>query len=214
MKTTGIEQSDTPSSLGVMLLDDNTERAAMVEQSLLQNGFRVLAMLTSANGLLNQIERHRPDVIVIDLESPDRDVLESLAILSEHNPMPIVMFSQHSDPDFMSEAVLAGVTAYQGRELHPDMVKPIIEVAMSQFCSFNLLRTQLAQTRNELEEARLVERAKARLASHRGIDSNSAYQLMRKLSMDNNKRMTAVAETILATLREPGPDPASRDNEN
>ena len=204
MKATDTKQTDIQRSLGVMLLDDNIERAAMVEQSLLHNGFRVLSMLTSANGLLNQIEQHRPDVIVIDLESPDRDVLESLSILSAHNPMPIVMFSQHDDPDFMSEAVQAGVTAYQGRGVHPDMVKPIIEVAMSQFCSFNLLRTQLAQPRNELEETRLVERAKARLASYRGIDSNSAYQLMRKLSMDNNKRLTAVAETILATLREPG----------
>src|SRR5215471_15468076 len=135
MKATDTVQTDAQRSLGVMLLDDNTERAAMVEQSLLQSGYRVLSMLTSANGLLNQIEKHRPDVIVIDLESPDRDVLESLAILSDHNPMPIVMFSQHSDPDFMGEAVLAGVTAYQGRELHPDIVKPIIEVAMSQFRS-------------------------------------------------------------------------------
>jgi PleD family two-component response regulator len=77
METDRTEQTETQNSLGVMLLDDNTERAAMVEQSLLQNGYRVLSMLTSANGLFNQIDRHRPDVIVIDLESPDRDVLES-----------------------------------------------------------------------------------------------------------------------------------------
>jgi len=204
MQNTGEAETDPLKPLGVMLLDDNIERAAMVERSLLQNGFRVLSLLTSATGLLNQIERHRPDVIVIDLESPDRDVLESLAILSAHNPMPIVMFSQKNDPDFMSEAVQAGVTAYQGKELHPDMVKPIIEVAMSQFRSFNLLREQLAQTRTELEESRLIERAKARLAAHRGIDSNSAYQMMRKLSMDNNKRLPVVAETILATLRKSG----------
>jgi response regulator NasT len=197
-------ESDTPKSLGVMVLDDNIERAAMVEQSLLQNGFRVLSLLTSASGLLNQIEQHHPDVIVIDLESPDRDVLESLAIVSAHNPTPIVMFAQQNDPDFVSEAVLSGVTAYQGQAISPEMVKPVIEVAMSQFRSFNLLREQLAQTRTELEESRVIERAKARLAAHRGIDSNSAYQLMRKLSMDNNKRLAAVAETILATLREPG----------
>ena len=193
-------ETDTLESLGVMVLDDNHERATMVEQSLLDNGFRVLSLLTSAAGLLNQIEQHRPDVIVIDLESPDRDVLESLSVISEHNPTPIVMFSQNNDPDFVSEAVQAGVTAYQGRELSLDMVKPIIEVAMSQFRSFNLLREQLAQTRTELEESKLIERAKALLAKHRGVDSASAYQLMRKLSMDNNKRMAAVAETILATL--------------
>ena len=196
--------NDTPTSLGVMVLDDNVERAAMVEQSLLQSGFRVVSLLTSASGLLNQIDQHHPDVIVIDLESPDRDVLESLSILSDHNPTPIVMFSQNSDPDFVSEAVMAGVTAYQGQELSPEMVKPIIEVAMSQFRSFNLLREELMQTRTELEASRLIEKAKARLAAHRGIDSNSAYQLMRKLSMDNNKGLAVIAETILATLREPG----------
>ena len=124
-----------------MVLDDNIERAVMVEKNLLQNGFRVLALLTSASGLLNQIEQHKPDVIVIDIESPDRDVLESLAVVSQHNPTPTVMFSQKNDPDFVSQAVMSGVTAYQGRELSPDIVKPIIEVAMSQFRSFNLLRT-------------------------------------------------------------------------
>ena len=193
-------ETDTLESLGVMVLDDNHERATMVEQSLLDNGFRVLSLLTSAAGLLNQIEQYRPDVIVIDLESPDRDVLESLSVISDHNPTPSVMFSQNNDPDFVSEAVQAGVTAYQGRELRLDMVKPIIEVAMSQFRSFNLLREQLAQTRTELEESKLIERAKALLAKHRRVDSASAYQLMRKLSMDNNKRMAAVAETLLATL--------------
>ena len=158
-------ETDKPKSLGVMVLDDNIERAVMVEKSLLQNGFRVLVLLTSASGLLNQIEQHKPDVIVIDLESPDRDVLESLAVVSQHNPTPTVMFSQKNDPDFVSQAVMSGVTAYQGRELSPDIVKPIIEVAMSQFRSFNLLRKQLAQTQTELEESKLIERAKARLGS-------------------------------------------------
>lgn len=189
--------------LGVMVLDDDIERAAMVEQSLLDNGFSVLCVLTSALGLLNQIERHKPDVILIDLESPDRDVLESLSFISAHNPTPIVMFSQQDDAEFISKAVQYGVTAYQGQGLNPEMVKPIIEVAMSQFRSFNMLREQLQATQTELEESKLIERAKARLAAHRGIDSGSAYQLMRKLSMDNNKRMAAVAETILATLHNP-----------
>ena len=61
--------TDESTSLGVMLLDDNAERAALVERSLSDNGFRVLSLLSSASGLLHQIEQHRPDVILIDLES-------------------------------------------------------------------------------------------------------------------------------------------------
>ncbi len=194
------QQDDDTTSLGVMVLDDHPERAAMVERSLVESGFRVVSLLASSSGLLHQIEAHRPDVIVIDLESPDRDVLESLAIVSAHNPTPIVMFSENDDPEFVRQAVGAGVTAYQGDGLNPAMVKPIIEVAMAQFRSFDILRRELLQTRGELEEHKLIEAAKRRLSEHRGIDAEEAYALMRRLSMNTNKRLVEIAETIVATM--------------
>ena len=192
--------NSSASSLGVMVLDDNVERAALLEKSLLDSGFRVVSLLTSSSGLLHQIEQHRPDVVLIDLESPDRDVLESLAIVSAHNPTPIVMFSEIDDADFIRDAVSAGVTAYQGHDLDPTIVKPIIDVAMSQFRSFDLLRQELAETRGQLEDHKLVERAKVVLARHRQISTDRAYQLMRKLSMDTNKPLTAIAQTVVATM--------------
>lgn len=192
-----------PTSIRVMVIDDQAERALMVEQRLHANGFSVVARLNSASGLLNQIELHQPQVIVIDLESPDRDVLESLAIVSSHNPTPIVMFTREDDPDFVAEAVQAGVTAYQGQGLNPEIVKTVIDVAMSQFRSFNMLRQQLLETRTELEESRIIEQAKALLSKHQGLDSAAAYDMLRKLSMNTNKRMAQVAETVVATLRNP-----------
>jgi len=170
----------------------------MVEASLVKAGFRVLSILASSSGLLHQIEQHRPDVILIDLESPDRDVLESLAIVNAHNPTPIVMFSETKDQGFVADALRSGVTAYQGQGLDPDMVKPVIEVAVSQFRNFEVLRGELRRTRDELEDHRAIERAKVLVARQQKISGEKAYAVLRKLSMDRNQRLGDIARSVLA----------------
>ena len=192
-------QGASTNSIGVMVLDDHPERAAMVEASLVKAGFRVLSILSTSSGLLHQIEQHRPDVILIDLESPDRDVLESLAIVNTHNPTPIVMFSETEDQGFVTDALRSGVTAYQGQGLDPDMVKPVIEVAVSQFRNFEALRSELQRTQDELEDHRAIERAKVMLARQQNISSEKAYALLRKLSMNRNQRLGDVARSVLGT---------------
>ena len=188
------------STPGVMVLDDRPERAAMVEASLERAGFRVVSMLSTASGLLHQIEQHKPDVILIDLESPDRDVLESLAIANAHNPTPIVMFSGTDDQDFVSDAMRSGVTAYQSQTLTPDIVRPIIEVAVNQFRYFESMRRELRESEQRLEDQRAIERAKVLVARQLSISSEEAYARLRRISMDKNQRLADVARTALAAL--------------
>ncbi|MEM0955954.1 MAG: ANTAR domain-containing protein [Pseudomonadota bacterium] len=198
------ESTSDNNALRVMVLDDQFERVAAVETSLIALGFNVVSVLSSAQGLLHQIGEQRPDVILIDLDSPDRDVLESLAIVNAHNPTPIVMFSGSDDASFIREAIDAGVTAYQGQGLDPDRVKPIIELAMSQFRNFEALRQELAATRSELEDHKTVERAKAALSERHSIGRDEAHRLMQKLSMDRNQRLPDIARTVLAALETGG----------
>ncbi len=131
----------------VMLVDDHPERAAMVEESLRASGFEVLSTIPSATGLLFQIEQHRPDVVLIDLDSPDRDVLESLSIINSHNPTPVVMFTEEEDPEYIEQAVTAGISTYLVGSINPQQVKPVINVALAQFKSFQNLRNELNTTR-------------------------------------------------------------------
>ncbi len=194
------EEAEAAGALRVMVLDDHVERVSAVETSLVALGFNVVSVLSSASGLLHQIEQQRPDVILVDLESPDRDVLDSLAIVNAHNPTPIVMFSETDDVGFIREAVEAGVTAYQGQGLNPERVKPIIELAMSQFRSFESLRRELRETRSELEDHKTVERAKTALGARHGISRDEAHRMIQKISMDRNQRMPDIARTILAAL--------------
>ena len=187
-----------------MLVDDNPERAQLVEERLWDCGYEVVSVIPSATGLLYQIEQHSPDVILIDLESPDRDVLESLAIVNHHNPRPVVMFTQEEDPEYINQAVNAGISTYLVGGINPEHVKPVIDVAIAQFRSFQALRDQLNSAKIQLEDRKLVEQAKGLLMAYQKLSEEDAHKLLNKLAMDNNQRLPDVAKTVLATLSPKG----------
>lgn len=183
-----------------MLVDDHTSRAQLVEENLKAAGFEVLSVISSATGLLFQIEQHRPDVVLIDLQSPDRDVLESLAIVNRHSPTAMVMFAEEDDPDYIRDAVDAGISTYLTEGMNPDKVRPVIEVAMAQFKVYQGLRNELDTARTQLEDRTLIEKAKGLLMLQKRITENEAHQLLTKLAMNNNQKLRDVAQTVIATL--------------
>lgn len=187
-----------------MLVDDNPQRAELVEEKLWACGYEVVAVIPSATGLLFQIEQHSPDVVLIDLESPDRDVIESLAIVNHHNPRPVVMFTEEEDPEYINQAVNAGISTYLVGGINPEYVKPVIDVAIAQFRSFQSLRDQLNTTRIQLEDRKLIEQAKGLLMAYQKVSEDEAHRLLTKLAMDNNQRLPDVAKTVLATLSPKG----------
>jgi response regulator NasT len=181
----------------VLVVDESPERAAVLREGLHLAGYEVTASLSSPLALLKTIEDVRPDVIVVDTESPSRDVLEHLVVMSQHTPRPVVMFASDGAPETIREAVRAGVSAYVVDGLDKDRIKGIIDVAVARFEDFQNLRTQLTQANLKLSERKLVERAKGLLMKSRGLDEEAAYSLLRKFAMDRKLRMGEVAQQLI-----------------
>lgn len=188
------------SPVRVMLVDDLPERAAIVDSHLVAAGYEVVSRLPTASGLLFQIEQHQPDIILIDLQSPGRDVLESLSVINAHNPTPIVMFSEEEDPSFIEEAVDAGVSAYLMGSVDANRVKPVIDVAIAQFKSFQSLRKALNSTRDRLESLSVIDKAKSLLIKQHKFTEEEAHQQLRSLSMDTNQSMQQAAQSVISIL--------------
>ena len=186
--------------LRVILVDDDQPRASAVEGRLRDVGFDVLSVIPTASGLLYQMAQQEPDVVIIALDSPDRDVLESLSIASNHNPRPVVMFSEAGDQGFITDAIRAGVTAYQAEDISPARVRAAIDIAVAQFSAFNDLREQLDDTRRQLEERKVVEKAKGLLMSAHGVGEEEAFSTLRKLAMDKNRTLGETARDVIAIL--------------
>ncbi len=186
--------------LRVILVDDDRSRASSVESRLRDVGFDVLSVIPTASGLLFQMAQQEPDVVIIALDSPDRDVLESLSIASSHNPRPVVMFSESGDQGFITDAIRAGVTAYQAEDINPDRVRAAIDIAVAQFSAFNNLREELDATRRQLEERKLVEKAKGLLMSIHKVEEEEAFSTLRKLAMDKNRTLGETAREVIDIL--------------
>lgn len=188
------------SSLRLILVDDNRERALAVEANLLQAGFIVLSVIPTGTGLLYQMAQQEPDVVIVALDSPDRDVLESLAIASAHNARPVVMFSEAGDRGFIADAIRAGVTAYQAEDISSGSVRAAIDVAIAQFTKFNDIQQELSETRRQLSERKQVEKAKGLLMSIHHVDEEAAFATLRKLAMDKNKTLGETARDVIAIV--------------
>ena len=139
-------------ALRVMLIDENRGRAAILKQALVDAGCQVVAHLDKPGDLLKKAQELEPDVILIEVDSPDRDTLENLYWLDRNHPRPIVMFAADAASDTIGAAVRAGVSAYVVDGLQPQRVRPIIEVAIARFREFQALRRELEATRNKLVE--------------------------------------------------------------
>ncbi len=181
----------------VLVVDESAERAEVLGDGLRLAGHEVTATLTSPIALLKTIDEIKPDVIVIDTESPSRDVLEHLVVMSQHTPRPVVMFATDPAPETIRKAVRAGVSAYVVDGLDPARVKTIVDVAVARFEDFQALRTQLAQANLKLSERKLIERAKGMLMKARGLDEEAAYELLRKFAMDRKLKIADVAQQLL-----------------
>jgi response regulator NasT len=181
----------------VLVVDESPERAQVLRDGLQLAGYEVSASLSSPIALLKTIDELKPDVIVIDTESPSRDVLEHLVVMSQHTPRPVVMFATDGAPEKIREAVRAGVSAYIVDGLEASRVKAIVDVAVARFEEYQAVRQELANANLKLAERKVVERAKGLLMKNRGMEEEAAYNLLRKFAMDRKLRMSEVAQQLV-----------------
>ena len=187
--------------LRVMIVDDSADsqsRSLYLRLMLEQVGYTVVAEVFEPRRIYDAVRTRTPDVIIIDTESPSRDTLEHIAQLSETDPRPIVMFSSDRGSNTIREAVQAGVSAYIVDGLAAERVKPIIEVAIARFESFQAMKIELAQVKTKLSERKLVEKAKGVLMKTRSITEDEAYSALRKMAMERSLTIGEVSRQLLA----------------
>lgn len=181
----------------VLVIDDNPVRAAIIEAGLREAGHDRVTVETDMTGLSNRIAALAPDVIVIDLENPNRDMLENMFQLSRAVKRPIAMFVDRSDKDSIEQAIDAGVSAYVVNGLRRERVKPILDMAVSRFNAYSRLERELEDARNALQSRKIVDQAKGLLMKSRGMNEDEAYTLLRKTAMNQNRKISDVAQSLV-----------------
>lgn len=185
--------------LTILVIDENAIRASIIEEGLREAGHSRVTVIHEVNGVAKIIETLKPDVIVIDIENPNRDMMEHLFQLTRTVSRPIAMFVDRSDTASIEAAVEAGVSAYVVDGLSKQRIKPVLDLAVRRFQAFSRLQRELDEAKNALAERATIDRAKSILMKRRGIDEPAAYALLRGQAMRTNRRIVEIAEAIVTS---------------
>jgi two-component system, response regulator / RNA-binding antiterminator len=184
-------------SLNIVIVDENPVRAAILEEGLREAGYLNVVRIGGTAKLLARIYAIDPDVILIDLENPSRDVLEQMFQVSRIVKRPVAMFVDQADSASIQASVDAGVSAYIVDGLKKERIKSILDLCISRFNAFSRLQSELEQTKSALEERKVIDRAKGILMKAKKLSEEQAYALLRKTAMNENRKIADVAQSVI-----------------
>ncbi|WP_305967686.1 MULTISPECIES: ANTAR domain-containing response regulator [unclassified Mameliella] len=186
-----------PDRITIVVVEEDRERAISIVDALRASGPYDVHVIGNASSLARRIGALAPDVVLIDIDNPTRDMLEELSLASGPLERPVAMFVSGAASGLAREAVEAGLSAYVVDGMQPDRLKPVLDAAIARFQMMRQMRRELAETRRALEERKVIDRAKGLLMKARGIEEEEAYALLRKAAMDQGRRVAEVAEALV-----------------
>ncbi len=192
-----VQQASMDPGLKIVIVDESPIRSAILEDGLREAGFLQVVRIGETANLLKRIYAIDPDVILIDLENPSRDVLEQMFQVSRVVKRPIAMFVDQSDAASIQASVDAGVSAYIVDGLKKERVKNILDLCISRFNAFARLQAELERTKSALEERKVIDRAKGILMKAKNMTEEEAYTVMRRTAMNEKKKIVEIAQSVI-----------------
>ena len=183
--------------LTVVVVEEDRDRALAIVDALRDAQDCDVFVIGNSSGLARKIAAHSPDIVLIDIDNPTRDMMEELTLASGPLDRPVAMFVSGQAGGLAQAAIEAGVSAYVVDGLSPARIKPVMDTAIARFRMIRQMRNELAETRRALEERKVIDRAKGLLMKAKGIDEDAAYALLRKAAMDQGRRVADVAEAVV-----------------
>lgn len=183
----------------ILIVDNDQDRIDLLNQVLSNaNRYNVIGHVPLEPDLLERVQKTNPGIILINVETPCDETINTVALINKEHPCPIVMFSQDERSESIQNATLAGVSAYAVGELSKERIETIIEAAIARFSKFRALQQELEKTKTSLAERKIIERAKEIVAQQRGTTEAEAYQTLRKMAMNRRKRLAEIAQDVLS----------------
>ncbi|MDX2465368.1 MAG: ANTAR domain-containing protein [Porticoccus sp.] len=186
--------------LRIALVEETQPVNQMIKESLEAMGHKVVAQLSPNENLLDHLQQIKPEMLLINVKLPDSTFLQNIAEVNQVQPVPVVLFSEDDSKSLVENIIRCGVSAYVVDGLEANRIEPIINVAMARFTQMQSLQKELADTKQILEERKLIDRAKGILMARRGCNEDEAYNALRKQAMDRNQRIVDVADSVITAV--------------
>ena len=190
----------------IALIDESASRASVIHEGLAQLDGCEVFVITERHGLLAKVREFAPDVVLIDLGNPSRDVLEEYFAVSRALSRPIAMFVDQSDEEAIGASIDAGVSVYVVDGLAASRIRPVLDLAVRRFGAFARLQADLDEAKGKLAERETIDAAKRILMKSRGLAEPAAYAELRRKAMGSSRRIADIAEAVVTAHELMGPE--------
>lgn len=180
----------------VLLVSEDASESEEIKKGLYNVGVSDIHQIPASENFLTALNNLNVDFIVLDVAKPDDDLFERISVIDSHCPTPVICFSKDSDSEVIANSVKAGVSAYIVDGKSADRIEPIMEVAFQRFKACQAMRKELLLVKDKLSERAVIEKAKGLLIEEKGMSENEAYSAMRKMAMNQGKRISEIAHEI------------------
>ena len=185
-----------------LLLSDNIEVYRTYQHDLKIHlsgaGYEQHIAAEGCNTLLYQIVQHKPDVIIVITESPDKILIETIRHINSELPLPIIVLAKHSEKATTIAITSSGVSVYIIDDWPLKRIQTVLDVAMARFEVQQKQESELIRYKQRLEDRKYLDKAKGLLMELRQVSENEAHGLLRKMAMDQNLRIGEVAKNMIS----------------
>lgn len=185
------------SELSIMIVEADHDKARGIIDALHDAGWSNVRAIGQISALDRAVKQHAPDIVLIDIAHPDRDMLEHITMVADTSKRTVALFVDQTDSDLTQAAMAAGVSAYVVDGLQMNRIKPVLETAIARFQVMRQMRSELTAAKQALEDRKTIDRAKGILMQQRGMGEDDAYKLLRKTAMDQGRKVIDVANALV-----------------
>ena len=177
------------------------ELLGSLKKRLICNGFAEIIASGTPNELFADALEGNPEIAVIELPAPDKDISSMVKKLWERLSIPIIIVAESSDVEAVQtwgESVVSTILAKPVRE---DELMAALVLSLAAARRVNKLKEEVATLKESIESRKVIEKAKGRIMERDKLSESEAFRRMQRLAMDRRISMRQVAEAILLTDR-------------
>ncbi len=182
----------------VIIAEDEALIRLDLRESLIDEGYTVAAEAKDGAELLELVNEHNPDVVLVDIKMPNVDGLTAARQIVDNRICAVVILTAFSQRDLIHQARDIGVSSYLVKPFQREELVPAIELAIARFSELSEANEQIRDLSNKLETRKLLDRAKGQLMDNYQLSESDAFRFLQKTAMSRRASISSIAELVLA----------------
>lgn len=185
----------------VIIAMSNVELASRIRHVLSNNGYHVVDVCVSGNEVIRKVRMLKPEVAVINYELPDTTGLEVAKIITGDKLCTVVLLTNETQKEYAEGIMNEADLVCLNKPFNKTILLHTLELIMRSRRKIKKLEGELTDLKKNLENRKLIDKAKGVLMDKLGLSEPDAYRKIQKQSMDSGVPMRDVAKIIIDTIR-------------